>query len=67
MSAASSSSFTLVATRPVTYGTYTTTVVVTGTTSSGGAVGMDTTKVRIGYVADLYQYVFPLIYKNYTP
>ncbi len=67
VSAASSAGFTLTATRPVTYGRYTTTVVVTGTTSSGGTVGPENTEVRISYVPDLFEYIFPLIFKNYAP
>jgi len=60
--------FTLVATRPIAYpyGTYTATAVVTGSTLSGGQVGPVTTAVRLNYLADLYQYIFPIIYKNYT-
>jgi thermitase len=67
VSAASSASFTLVATRPTTYGSYTTTVVVTGTTASGAIIGPATTEARVTYLHDLYQYRFLLIFKNYIP
>ena len=67
VSAASSDSFTLVApSRPPTYGSFDTTVIVTGMTSSGDIVGWATTGVRIDYVSDLYQIRFPIIVKN-TP
>lgn len=67
VSAASAASFTLVASRPPAYGTYSATVIVTGITSSGGTIGPVTTEVRISYVPDLYEYRFPLIFKNQTP
>jgi thermitase len=57
--------FTLVPTRPVTYGTYTTTVIVTATTSAGGLIGPATSLVDINYLGTLYTYQFPFIYKNY--
>jgi subtilisin family serine protease len=56
--------FVLVATRPITYGTYTTTAVVTATVSSGGQIGPLTTQVHISYLATLYIYRFPLIFKE---
>jgi thermitase len=56
--------FTLVATRPITYGTYTTTVIVTATTSAGGLIGPAISQVDIDYLATLYIYHFPLMYKN---
>ncbi len=67
VSAASSAGLTLVITRPPLYGAYTTTVVVTGTTVSGGIVGPSTTEARINYLPDLYQYIFPRMFKNSTP
>jgi thermitase len=67
VSAASSAGFTLVATRPITYGSYTTTVVVTGTIASGGIVGPATTEAHVTYLHDLYQYRLLLIFKNYIP
>jgi thermitase len=49
--------------RPATYGTYTTTVVVTGSVRSGTAIRPATSEVRISYLPQLYRYIFPLIYK----
>jgi hypothetical protein len=49
--------------RPATYGTYTTTVVVTGSVPSGTAIRPATSEVRISYLPQLYRYIFPLIYK----
>jgi thermitase len=67
VSAASPDSFTLtVPARPATYGTYTTTVVVIGTSSSGGTAGQTTIEVRITYASDLYKNRFPLILKSYA-
>ncbi len=67
VSAAALADFTLVATRPTTYGTHKATVVVTGTTGSDGIVGPATTTARISYLHDLYQYRLLLIFKNYAP
>lgn len=67
VSAAALADFTLVATRPTTYGTHEATVVVTGTTVSGGIVGPAITTARISYLQDLYQYRLLLIFKNYAP
>ncbi len=53
--------FALAATRPITYGTYTTTAVVSATTSSGGQISPATTQIRISYLATLYIYRFPII------
>ena len=66
VSATSSGSFTLVPTRPPAYGTFNTTAIVTGATSSGSIVGWTTTNVRITYVSDLYQIRLPVIVKNAT-
>jgi subtilisin family serine protease len=64
VSAASSPppAFTLVATRPITYGTYTTTAIVTATSPAGGEIGPVTTQVDINYLATLHIYRFPLIF-----
>ncbi len=67
VSAASAASFTLVASRPAAYGTHTTTVTVTGTTASGGTVGPEIIQVHISYLSDLYEYRFPIIFKNDVP
>jgi thermitase len=67
VSATSSDSFVLVVpSRPPTYGSFDTMVIVTGTTSSGSIAGWATTDVRIDYVSDLYQFHFPVIVKNVT-
>jgi len=64
VSAAASDSFTLVVpARPSTYGTFDTTAIVTGTTSSGAVVGLATTQVRITYVPEITQFLMPIIYK----
>ena len=54
---------TLVATRPVTYGTYVATVVVTGTVSGGTIVGPSTNQVQINYVPKFTKLWFPTIFK----
>jgi thermitase len=65
VSAAASDSFTLVVpTHPSTYGTFDTTVIVTGATASGAVVGWATAQVRITYLSELYEYRFPIILKN---
>ncbi len=65
VSAASSDSFDLVVpSRPPTYGSFDTTVIVTGSTSSGSIVGWATTDVTITYNSNLYQIRFPIIVKN---
>ncbi len=53
--------------RPAAYGTYTTTVVVTGTAPSGTAIGPATTEVRVSYLPQLYRDFFPLMHKNFRP
>lgn len=63
VSASSSANFTLVATRPVTYGTHTTNVVVTGTTASGLQVGPVINPVQINYLPELKRQYFPIIFK----
>ena len=67
MSAASSDSVALTATRPAGYGTHTTMLVISGTTASGGTIGPVAVEVRISYVDDLYEQHFPLITKNFAP
>jgi hypothetical protein len=65
ISAASSDQVTVVATNTlITHGTYTATVLITGTTASGGIIGPTQTEVRLTYVPELYDYYFPLIFKN---
>ena len=59
--------FTLVAARPITYGTYTATVVVSGTTSSGGWAGAPAAEADINYLTALYIYYWPIIVKDYAP
>jgi thermitase len=54
--------FALVAARPITYGTYTTTAIVTATASSGDQIGPVATQVSINYLANLYIYRFPLFF-----
>ncbi len=53
-------SFTLTASRPSTYGTYTTTALVTATTSTGGQISPVAIQVDIEYLPHLYIYRFPL-------
>jgi hypothetical protein len=65
ISAASPDSLTLVVPdRPSTYGSFDTTAIVTGTTSSGNIVGWAATEVRITYVPNLDQIYLPIIVKN---
>ncbi|MCG3211033.1 MAG: hypothetical protein FOGNACKC_04670 [Anaerolineae bacterium] len=64
VSASSASQFGLTATRPASYGLYTTNVVVTGTTAGGLTVGPVAQEVRISYVSKLLRYYFPLFFKN---
>ena len=67
VSAASPGSFSLaVPARPATHGTYATTVIVTGTSPSGGSAGQTTTEVRLTYASDLYKIRFPLILRGYA-
>jgi thermitase len=68
VSAAAPDSFALVVpTRPGSYGVYTTTVVVTATTSGGATFGPATSEVRIHYVPNFYEFRFPIMYKNSAP
>lgn len=65
ISAASSPEMlTLQATRPATYGVYSTTVVITGTAGSGEPLGSRTTEVVVSYVPKLQRYYLPLVVKN---
>jgi thermitase len=67
VSAAALGTFTLrVPTRPSGYGTYATTVIVTGTTASGSVVSRATTVVEIRYVSNLHQSRFPIIVRNHS-
>ena len=62
VSSASPDGFTLeMPVRPATYGTYTTTVVVTGTAPPGTTIGPATSEVRVSYLPQLYQDFLPLI------
>ena len=54
---------TLLATHPVSYGVYTTTVVITGTISSGGKAGPAKTMVQIEYLSQLPRLYMPIILK----
>lgn len=47
-----------------TYGVYTTTLVLTGTTTSGTTIGPISTEVRVQYVEKVYIYYMPLFFKN---
>lgn len=64
IASASSLDITLTATRPVTYNTYTTSILITGTTTSGFEVQPKTTEIRLYYLPHIYQYRFPLLLKN---
>lgn len=64
VSAASATQFNISATRPTTYGLYSTAVVVTGTTTSGLTIGPTVETIQINYLSELYRYRFPLIFKN---
>jgi thermitase len=46
------------------YDTYTTTVLITGTTASGVEFGPTMTEVELIYVPEIFKYYFPLIFKN---
>jgi thermitase len=64
VSPASPGGFTLdMPVRPAAYGTYTTTVVVTGTVPSGSAISPATSEVRVSYLPQLYRDFLPLIKK----
>ena len=67
ISAAAADNFTVVPIRSITYGTYSTSVVVTGTTSFGLILGPETTTARITYVPELHEVRLPVIFKNWGP
>jgi serine protease len=67
VSASSAASFSLVASRPSSYGVYTANVSVTGYTPSGGIIGPAIIQVRISYVRELHELHFPLIFKDGRP
>jgi thermitase len=56
--------FTLVATRPAAPGTYAATVVVAGTTSTGGPIRPVTIAVHLSYFKNLYRNYLPDIRRN---
>lgn len=55
--------FNLTTTRPDSYGTYTTTITVTGTSVTGKVLGTAKLTVRIGYQAELYKAFMPFVAK----
>lgn len=67
VSAAGSAGFTLVATRPVTYGSYSARVVVAATTPLGAAIDPSVVWVDIHFLSDLYQVLLFPVYKDSTP
>lgn len=67
VSAASGASFTLAATRPSSYGVHSASVLVTGSTLSGGIVGPAIIQVHISYIANLHELHFPSILKDGKP
>jgi thermitase len=64
--ASTSIGVTLVATHPVTYGTYPYRLIFTGTTSTGLEF-VKTEEVTLNYVPYVYQYRFPIILKGSAP
>jgi subtilisin family serine protease len=64
VSAQSGDTLTLIPTRPITYGTYTTTLLVNGVTAQGEDIGSATTQVKITYQAQLWRYRLSLLFKN---
>ncbi len=67
VSAAGSAGFTLVATRPITYGSYSARVVVMATTPSGATTDPDAAWVHIDYLAEMYQTLLFPVYRDSTP
>lgn len=63
ISMSSSDQFMLTASKPVTYGSYSTSLIVTGTTSTGVEVAPVVNEVKFSYVKELKRYYFPLIFK----
>lgn len=64
ITAAAADQVALTATRPSSYGTYTTTVSVTGTTSGGTPIGPILTQITLYYVPQIHTYYMPLMFKN---
>ena len=48
----------------LTYDTYTTTLLITGTTASSVVIGPHATQVRLIYVSQLHRYYFPIMFKH---
>lgn len=66
ISAASSPvALTLTVTRPITYGTYKTTVIITGTGSSGRSLGARKTVVEVTYVPEATRFFLPVVVKKH--
>ena len=63
-SASSPTGVTLIATRPANYDTYTTTLTITGTTSTGAVIGPKITAVQLRYLPQIHRSWLPLIFKN---
>lgn len=63
VSSSASNQFTLVATKPVTYGSYATTVIVKGTASGIGVIPA-IRETQIKFVPKLHTYRLPIIFKN---
>jgi subtilisin family serine protease len=64
ISASSFSYLTFIPDQPATYGTHSTTIVITGTTSTQAQVGPTMAEIQIIYVPELHRHRFPLIIKN---
>jgi hypothetical protein len=64
ISSQSADNLTLTPTQPASYGLHSTSLVVTGTMTSGSVVGPATAEIRIINVPQLYRYRFPMIFKN---
>lgn len=65
--ASSPQNVTLAAIRPVAYGTYTTTVIVTGTTASGQSLGTRSTLVNLNYVPKVKSVYLPVVMHKAGP
>jgi subtilisin family serine protease len=63
-SASSPMALTLSVTRPVTYGSYKATVIITGTASSGRSLGARKTVVDVTYVPEATRFFLPLVVKK---
>lgn len=64
ISSQSADNLILTPAQPASYGAYSASLVVTGTTTSGSVVGPATAEVYISFVHQLYPYRFPIIFKN---